>query len=162
MRIISLVGLGLLAPNVFALDTHPNHGIQSPPIYILRTTQPATTALGKALNTLGYRPAGDDQRIPSNTYTEVSSVAQFVEITKSHSKAKFVVPQGSSQLKAEEDYVRFARAFLSEEKRSEELLELDVLDLEGAAQAENWVVLCTFLGMGYSMVERLSLWHFPG
>lgn len=28
-------------------------------------------------------------------------------------------------------------------------------------QAENWVALCDFLGLGYSTVERLKLWQFP-
>ncbi|KAI1749718.1 hypothetical protein F4782DRAFT_292597 [Xylaria castorea] len=42
-----------------------------------------------------------------------------------------------------------------------QLLELDVFAHGSHAQAQTWVALCDFLGLGYSVVERLKLWRFP-
>ncbi|KAI0396171.1 hypothetical protein F5Y17DRAFT_420697 [Xylariaceae sp. FL0594] len=41
------------------------------------------------------------------------------------------------------------------------LLVLDVYPSESHAQAEAWIALCDFLGLGYSVVERQRLWRFP-
>ncbi|KAI1405973.1 hypothetical protein F4819DRAFT_442392 [Hypoxylon fuscum] len=189
MKTSPLVGLGLFTSNVLTLDTRRDHAIVSPSIYVLRTSQPATNALGKALDTLGYNRLGSvldsvDQIASSDTYIEISSSAQFLNVTRSFPEAQFILPSSkgndgssdmcawswvggachdwrSSDLLGEEDHVQLARTLFSEEERSQVFLELDVLALEKAAQAENWVELCKFLGMGYSMVERLKLWHFP-
>lgn len=69
------------------------------------------------------------------------------------------------------------RAFFAERERERErvgestgtgtgsgaaqLLELDAFAPGSDAQAQTWVALCDFLGLGYSVVERLKLWHFP-
>ncbi|KAI2463375.1 hypothetical protein F4781DRAFT_125822 [Annulohypoxylon bovei var. microspora] len=190
MRIPLLVGLSLLAP-ISALDNHaPISPPTSPPIFILKTTHTATSVLGKALGKLGYShqdpitTQGNYSASP-NTYVEVTSDTQLLDIAKSHPEAKFIVPRGSrlsaqyddgsselgaaswwwgqgagTELVAGEDSVWFAQAFLSE-KKLDGVLELDVLALEAGAQAENWVRLCDFLGLGYSVVERFGLWHFP-
>ncbi|POS69490.1 hypothetical protein DHEL01_v212117 [Diaporthe helianthi] len=43
-----------------------------------------------------------------------------------------------------------------------ELLKLSIDSSEAhGLQAEKWVELCSFLGLGYSTVERLKLWQFP-
>ncbi|KAI2629087.1 hypothetical protein GGS26DRAFT_112556 [Hypomontagnella submonticulosa] len=178
MKALSLVCLGLLS---FGVNAVPD--IEPPPIYILRTDQPATNVLGKALGRLGY--SRGSRRASSNTYIEVASGSELVEIAASHRDAKFILPRGglstgdvapescdswwmggachdqnSTQLMTEEEHAWLARNVFSEDESSRGL-ELDVLALEQAAQAENWVALCKFLGMGYSMVERMSLWHFP-
>ncbi|KAI8959095.1 hypothetical protein F5Y11DRAFT_334126 [Daldinia sp. FL1419] len=153
--------LGMLASSIFASNTTT----VSPSIYILSTSPPATMALGKALDTLGYSrlDLGSDvldHAALSNTYAEVTSNMQLAEITRSQPDAKFILPRGNLRI-GEEDYVLSARDFFSEQKRSSKFLELDVLALKTSSQAENWVQLCDFLGMGYSVVERLGLWHFP-
>ncbi|KAI0380763.1 hypothetical protein F5Y04DRAFT_256662 [Hypomontagnella monticulosa] len=175
MKVSLLASLGLLSFGAYAVSD-----VESPPIYILKTDQPATNALGKALGRLGY--IRGSRRASANTYIEVTSGSQLVEIASSHRDVKFILPrsgfniasdacdswwmggachdQNSTQLMTEEEHVWLARNVFSEDESSRGL-ELDVLALEKAAQAENWVTLCKFLGMGYSMVERMSLWHFP-
>ncbi|KAI0851613.1 hypothetical protein F5Y00DRAFT_230254 [Daldinia vernicosa] len=153
--------LGMLASSIFASNTTT----VSPSVYILSTSPPATVALSKALDTLGYSRLdleSDilDQTILSNTYVEVTSNMQLAEIARSQPDAKFILPRGSRHI-GEEDYILSARNFFSKEKRSRKFLELDVLALKASSQAENWVQLCDFLGMGYSVVERLGLWQFP-
>ncbi|KAI1438325.1 hypothetical protein GGR50DRAFT_641054 [Xylaria sp. CBS 124048] len=51
--------------------------------------------------------------------------------------------------------------FAGQERESLRLLELDVFASGSHEQAQTWVTLCEFLGLGYSVVERLKLWHFP-
>ncbi|OTA67861.1 hypothetical protein K449DRAFT_461830 [Hypoxylon sp. EC38] len=188
-------GLSLLASGIFASLDNGARALSSP-VYILKTTEPATLALGRALDTLGYtrqgtKPNQENQKAPSNAYIEVTSDAQLSEIGRSYPDAKFIIPQGSrlpqrraddlsgigigigpalwgrgAGAAAERDSSSssphdWANHTLLEEKRLQGLLELDVLALEAGAQAENWVALCEFLGMGYSVVERLGLWHFP-
>ncbi|KAI1480197.1 hypothetical protein K445DRAFT_319892 [Daldinia sp. EC12] len=153
--------LGMLASSIFASNTTT----VSPSIYILGTSPPATAALSKALDTLGYNRLdleSDilDQTALSNTYVEVTSNMQLAEITRSQPDAKFILPRSNRRI-GEEDYVLSARNFFSKEKRSRKYLELDVLAAKKSSQADNWVQLCDFLGMGYSVVERLDLWHFP-
>ncbi|KAI0112641.1 hypothetical protein F4776DRAFT_640164 [Hypoxylon sp. NC0597] len=187
MKTSLLAGLSLLASGIFALD---NGARALSPVYILKTSEPATLALGKALDTLGYTRQGTTKPnpdAPSNAYIEVTSDAQLTEIGRSYPEAKFIIPQGSrlppprhaddlagigpalwgrggAGAGAERESSLphdWANHTLFEEKRLQGLLELDVLALEAGAQAENWVALCQFLGMGYSVVERLGLWHFP-
>ncbi|KAI5867300.1 hypothetical protein GGS23DRAFT_592626 [Durotheca rogersii] len=174
MRFSPLLGLGWLSADIhtsFGNSTQQLDGPVAPsPVYVLRTTHPATAALGKALDTLGYRRRhhgprqqsleGDlDYReaTPANTYIEVPSTAQFVEIARSEPNARFILPRGA----ASSDHAQPVRSFFARESRSRQLLELDVLALERAAQADNWVALCDYLGLGYSVVERLGLWRFP-
>ncbi|KAI1798775.1 hypothetical protein F4811DRAFT_566154 [Daldinia bambusicola] len=154
--------LGMLASSIFASNTTT----VSPSIYILGTSPPATTSLSKALDTLGYSRLdleSDillDQQALANTYVEVTSNMQLAEIARTQPNAKFILPRGSRRI-GEEDYVLSVRNFFSKEKRSRKYLELDVLAPKTSSQADNWVQLCDFLGMGYSVVERLDLWHFP-
>ncbi|KAI1135088.1 hypothetical protein F5Y05DRAFT_181885 [Hypoxylon sp. FL0543] len=177
MKTSLLAGLSLLAPGIFALHRQPG---ASQPVYILKTTEPATLALGKALDTLGYNRQGNQQSA-YNAYIEVTSDAQLTEIGRSYPEAKFIIPEGRRRATKAPDPSGIGAAFwgrgaatevksaqhdwanhtVLEEKRLQGLLELDVLALEAGAQAENWVALCEFLGMGYSVVERLGLWHFP-
>ncbi|KAL7625684.1 hypothetical protein AAE478_004905 [Parahypoxylon ruwenzoriense] len=169
MRVSSLLGLGWLTADIQSLSLFgsPNStqsvSASPSPIYILRTTHPATSALSRALDTLGYRGLDPAERDgpPHNTYVEVSSGAQLAEIARARPHAKFILPRDAAAGPAGHS----VRAFFGEEEeeggRAPGLLELDVLALESAVQAENWVALCKFLGLGYSVVERLGLWHFP-
>lgn len=182
MRISTIFGFGLLAPVALGLGEFA----ASPPVYILETTQSATTTLSKALDTLGYRHLSHASNLGNQTalyktYVLISSHAQLAEIIRSQPEAKFILPRRTptlkgraswlwrqddedgqhSQLQSEEDYIQSTRTLFSGEERSQGLLELEVLGQRTAAQAENWVLLCDFLGMGYSVVERLNLWHFP-
>ncbi|KAI1414586.1 hypothetical protein F5Y13DRAFT_188252 [Hypoxylon sp. FL1857] len=188
--LVAGLSLSLLAPSTLAL--HNRVGASSP-VYILKTSEPATVALSKALDTLGYTRQGsksnsnvNGQIASSNAYIEVTSDAQLTEISAAYPEAKFIVPQGSrlpagradppglgtalwglgvdveEQQQQQEPFQHFwANHTFFEERRVQGLLELDVLALESGAQAENWVALCEFLGMGYSVVERLGLWRFP-
>ncbi|OTB06131.1 hypothetical protein M426DRAFT_21247 [Hypoxylon sp. CI-4A] len=165
MKVSLSIGVSLFAYHAYAASPNHMRADVSPPIYILQTTQPAANAIGKALDTLGYsrqdpRPDPSMQRASFNTYVEVSG-AQFANISRSHAGAKFILPRVSPQLMAEEDLASLASILAAEDRVSEGFLELDALAVEQAVQAENWVSLCSFLGMGYSTVERLGLWHFP-
>ncbi|KAI1772843.1 hypothetical protein F4818DRAFT_424107 [Hypoxylon cercidicola] len=192
MKFLSLVGLGLLASDVYALDAANHHDATLPPVYILRTTQPALTSLNKALDTLGYIRADpefihNNQTASSYSYVEVSSGAQLVEVSRAHPEAKFIVPRGrpssqsgndwsrmgaawwiggshhdqkSLELRDDEDHIQQALISFPEEKRRH-VFHLDVFSREAATQADTWINLCEFLGLGYSTVERLKLWHFP-
>ncbi|KAI0100115.1 hypothetical protein GGR51DRAFT_379693 [Nemania sp. FL0031] len=68
---------------------------------------------------------------------------------------------------ARPDSVDAIRAFFAEMEEgsagngASQLLELDVFAHGSHEQAQSWVALCDFLGLGYSVVERLKLWHFP-
>ncbi|KAI0883199.1 uncharacterized protein GGS22DRAFT_168102 [Annulohypoxylon maeteangense] len=193
MKLPLLFTLNFLAPTILASTNHAaTTSSPSAPIFVLRTTQTATSVLGKALSKLGYihqdsRQGNSTAASNTNTYVEVSSDAQLLEITKSHPEAKFIIPRGSRL--GEEGLGRtwwwgresgggaemvmttttmgdgrgtwFAQAFTEKRIGDDGILELDVLALEKGAQAENWVRLCDFLGLGYSVVERFGLWHFP-
>ncbi|KAI6080595.1 hypothetical protein F4821DRAFT_251185 [Hypoxylon rubiginosum] len=166
MRFISLVGLGHFTAVIYALGvTDRRHDGLLPPIYMLSTTQPALTSLSKALDTLGYMRA-DSELNPSNqtaspyTYVEVSSSIQLEELSMSHPEAKFIIPGGKPSRNGDEFSIQQAIAHLGDEKH-QHVFHLDVLSRKAATQADNWIHLCEFLGLGYSTVERLKLWHFP-
>ncbi|KAI1214646.1 uncharacterized protein F4807DRAFT_4666 [Annulohypoxylon truncatum] len=197
MKAPLLFTLSFLAPSILASTNHATTSA-SQPIFVLKTSQTATSVLSKALGKLGYihqearqgnysASSTPNINANTNTYVEVTSDAQLLEISRAHPEAKFIIPSGSQLFSASEDGapgswwgrqrasgaelvggegggIWFAQDFLSEKNENEkldEVLELDVLALEKGAQAENWVRLCDFLGLGYSVVERLSLWHFP-
>ncbi|KAI4864670.1 hypothetical protein F4820DRAFT_423042 [Hypoxylon rubiginosum] len=193
MKFLSLVGFGLLASGIHASATADHrHDATLPPIYILKSTPPAMTSLGKALDTLGYisvdtQSGLSNQTSSAYTYVEISSETQLLEVARSHPEAKFIVPRGrprsrgrgdwsrmcaawwiggtcydqkSLELIDDEDHIQQALTYFPEEKRRHVFL-LDVFSRDPATQAENWINLCQFLGMGYSTVERLKLWHFP-
>ncbi|XXH00610.1 hypothetical protein Hte_006958 [Hypoxylon texense] len=189
MKFLPLVGFGLLATDVYASDTADHiHDATVPPIYILRTTQPAMNSLGKALDTLGYISADpwsglSNETTSAYTYMEVSSKTQLKDLARSHPEAKFIVPKGRPRSRSrgdwcaarwiggtchdqkslelrDDDHIEQALTHFPDEKRRHVFL-LDVFSREEPTQAENWINLCEFLGMGYSTVERLKLWHFP-
>ncbi|KAI1497594.1 hypothetical protein F5X99DRAFT_396314 [Biscogniauxia marginata] len=166
------------------------HAVSVPPsIYVLMPSHPATGAVTEALSTLGYSRTEDasyfsDQARPDpNTYTVLSPGTEYMNISQLNPEAKFILPIGSrargsartrqSWLKTVSQYERTAnqvtpneytqavRDFFAQTEASRQLLELDVHAPKAAMQAQTWVTLCDFLGLGYSVVERLKLWRFP-
>ncbi|KAI0169652.1 hypothetical protein GGR52DRAFT_475833 [Hypoxylon sp. FL1284] len=175
MKLSSLAYLSVLATDAYALGTtNRERDAITPPIYVLQTTRPALNSLSKALDTLGYVRVEDASNATTATpltYAEVSPDVQLVEIARSRPDARFIVPRvgpgagrrrsGSDwELISSEHHIRQALSYFPEDKRRH-VVHLDVLTPEAAAQADNWIRLCEFLGMGYSTVERMKLWHFP-
>ncbi|KAI1761335.1 hypothetical protein GGR53DRAFT_506007 [Hypoxylon sp. FL1150] len=165
MKFLALIGFGLFASDIYALGvTDRRHGGILPPIYMLSTTEPALTSLSKALDTLGYMradagPHTSNQTASPYTYVEVSSSIQLEELSMSHPEAKFIIPRGKPSRSENDLSIQQAQAPFDEEKQH--VFHLDVLSRKAATQADNWIHLCEFLGLGYSTVERLKLWHFP-
>ncbi|KAI1195436.1 hypothetical protein F5X97DRAFT_308277 [Nemania serpens] len=122
---------------------------------------------------------------PSLTYTILPPGTTYKNISRADPSARFILPvarsrpsSGSSwfggffqsqlgqesQSQSDEETESSIRAFFADKPLSDgkpRLFELDVFPAESHAQAETWVALCDFLGLGYSVVERLKLWRFP-
>ncbi|KAI1181162.1 hypothetical protein F4777DRAFT_4451 [Nemania sp. FL0916] len=153
----------------------------SPPsVYILMPSRPAAlTAVSSALTTLGYKHAasiaGSNSDAPllgldPSTFAVLESGTAYMNISRANPEARFILPASatySSWLGAPHDAriddngADSIRAFFAAESDSSQLLELDVLVPGSHDQAQSWVTLCDFLGLGYSVVERLKLWRFP-
>ncbi|KAI0452105.1 hypothetical protein F5B21DRAFT_506568 [Xylaria acuta] len=144
-------------------------GILSTPIYIFQSSQSATAALGKALETLGYTrfdPQCTAQFTPP-IYMELPVGADYVKIAISNPEAKFLLPRELTSIEPESRswlrmsfYGQGARDkllgnrqaildFFSLSEHSHQLLELDVYPKRRAGeQGQDWVRLCDFLGLG--------------
>ncbi|RWA04696.1 hypothetical protein EKO27_g10408 [Xylaria grammica] len=158
----------------------------SPAVYILMPSNPALTAMSSALNTLGYSysestaAGGVDLGLDPSTYTILEPGAAYKNISQNNPGARFILPtftadsyswlgvfsQGQRVGKdLRSDDTDSIRAFFASMEDAgtgaSQLLELDVFSHESHAQAQTWVTLCDFLGLGYSVVERLKLWRFP-
>ncbi|KAI0546281.1 hypothetical protein F4679DRAFT_587623 [Xylaria curta] len=170
-----------LASLVVARATSP------PSVYILMPSNPALTAVSSALNTLGYSysesTGSSDLGLNPSTYAVLEpGTVSYQNISRDNPSARFILPatkaaDGSSswlgalfpeQQPAENlrpDSADSIRAFFAEMedagRGASQLLELDVFAHGSHDQAQTWVALCDFLGLGYSVVERLKLWHFP-
>ncbi|CAJ2510371.1 Uu.00g050740.m01.CDS01 [Anthostomella pinea] len=147
------------------------------------------SAVAEALNILGYSqwhpPHADHQTSRSlspDTYAVLAFSTEYVNISRSNPDARFILPiepktrssrpgpwlgallQTRSAWRRKEvanEYAETVRDFFAREEASRQLLELDVDAPRSDAQAQTWVALCDFLGLGYSVVERLKLWRFP-
>lgn len=138
-------------------------------VYVVGSNPDSRTVIGKALERLGYLSddksdvylhstrslsKGPGKAITSGSYsyTEISTLehnfdglppffdssSEFIIIQRDHNQSTFPL-----ELKGDS-------------------LELSVGAAEALGkQAEKWVALCDFLGLGYSTVERLKLWEFP-
>ncbi|KAI1637528.1 hypothetical protein F4809DRAFT_315070 [Biscogniauxia mediterranea] len=123
-------------------------------------------------------------RSDPNTYTVLSAGNEYMNISQLNPEAKFILPVGRGSFRvqqqpwplktmfrdgrpavaaaASDEYAESVRDFFSSRaEASRQLLELDVHAPKSAMQAQTWVTLCDFLGLGYSVVERLKLWRFP-
>ncbi|PFH58553.1 hypothetical protein XA68_13531 [Ophiocordyceps unilateralis] len=173
LRLLLLLQLLVFTLSVSAIQTraHP-----PPLVYILASTeQTSTTAVSEALQTLGFtyldtsgNSSGSVRDSGDSVYTFISHAdddTSYKRLAASRPQARFILPTDSSSVVVEgaarpthtHHLVRhfFARG------RQAQLLELDVGRRLSVEQAENWVMLCRFLGLGYSMVERMKLWYFP-
>lgn len=172
--------LGLLSTQ--EPSTAPSHTQgNSPSVYILQTTPQATRASAEALQALGYRRActGPEAQCSQTgpTYSELSTGEDALNAFKPNGDSKFIIPwdlrvQRSSHVqKRSASGNNFAndtaaraesvQAFYSQAKNSDRLLELDVYASGQGVEQDKWIDLCSFLGLGYSMVERQKLWYFP-
>ncbi|KAI1825576.1 hypothetical protein F4861DRAFT_537825 [Xylaria intraflava] len=148
-------------------------------VYILTPDNPALAAMSSALNTLGYTQASPQTASgaeSSGTYAALEPGTAYKNISRANPEARFILPaqqtgaghDRSGETKVREQWpgehdVDSIRAFFAEmgESSTSRLLELDVFAPRSHEQAQTWVALCDFLGLGYSVVERLKLWHFP-
>ncbi|KAI1347957.1 hypothetical protein F5Y01DRAFT_230981 [Xylaria sp. FL0043] len=159
----------------------------SPAVYILMPSNTASTAVSSALNTLGYSysdsTAGDGLGLDldHSAYTILQPGTAYRNISRDNPGARFILPnlatadsqswlgsfsqeqRAGKELRSED--VDSIRAFFADMKGSgsgvSQLLELDVSAYDSHTQGQTWVALCDFLGLGYSVVERLKLWRFP-
>ncbi|RCI16433.1 hypothetical protein L249_2299 [Ophiocordyceps polyrhachis-furcata BCC 54312] len=134
----------------------PGHPPRPPPaIFILSSTESrwATKAVADALHTLGFTETG-----PANSYRQIErdDSPAWQRLASSMPHARFILPAAAGAASDHDDVRRFFDV-----NHPHQLLELFVGTTVPAEQAENWVTLCRFLGLGYSVVERLKLWYFP-
>ena len=167
----------------------PVHTTQgnSPSVYILQTTPQATRASAQALRALGYSQActtGSQAHCSQAgpTYTELSTGEDALDAFRPDSDSKFIIPwdlraqhqnqvhghqkrssSSSDHASANDTAARVesVQAFYTQAKDSDRLLELDVYASGQGVEQDKWIDLCSFLGLGYSMVERQKLWYFP-
>lgn len=172
--------LGLLSTQ--EPSTAPSHTQgNSPSVYILQTTPQATRASAEALQALGYSRActGPEAQCSQSgpTFSELSTGEDALNAFKPNGDSKFIIPwdfrvQRSSHVqKRSASGHNFAndtaagaesvQAFYTQAKDSDRLLELDVYASGQGVEQDKWIDLCSFLGLGYSMVERQKLWYFP-
>lgn len=136
-------------------------------VYVAGSNPSGRAVLGKALTRLGYVPSGrSDALIDSHLSTKDGSkpankdTYSYTEVSTSRDDLDGVSPV----LFSDDDLLaRWGenRTALDTNSKSWSL-ELSVNTAQSlGTQAENWVALCDFLGLGYSTVERLKLWQFP-
>ncbi|KAF2963524.1 hypothetical protein GQX73_g10041 [Xylaria multiplex] len=158
----------------------------SPAVYIFMPSNTALTVMSSALNTLGYSYAestatGDvDLGLDPSTYTILAPGTEYRNISQHNPGARFILPtftkgsyswlgvfsqeeRVSQDLRSDDtDSIRSFFADMEEAgSGTSQLLELDMFSYDSHTQAQTWVTLCDFLGLGYSVVERLKLWRFP-
>ncbi|KAI0967453.1 hypothetical protein F4678DRAFT_242974 [Xylaria arbuscula] len=157
----------------------------SPAVYILMPSDLALTAVSSALNTLGYSYSestasdGAGLDLDHTAYTILQPGTAYRNISRDNPAARFILPNfaadsnswlglfsqeqhGDKGLESDADSIRTFFADMEDAGRgASQLLELDVSAYDSHTQAQNWVTLCDFLGLGYSVVERLKLWRFP-
>lgn len=111
------------------------------------------------------------------SYTEITSLPRNPEGLSSNlapGPTYILARQGRNLTISEDELSALGRGVGNEDPTSSWKRMMGLSDSEGkslklstntadapSTQAENWVALCHFLGMGYSAVERLDLWKFP-
>lgn len=136
-------------------------------VYVAGSDPSGRAVLGKALTRLGYVPSGrSDALIDSHASTRDESkstnreVYSYTEVSTSRDDLDGVSPI----LFSDDDLLaRWGENQTALDTNLKSLsLEMSVNAAQSlGTQAENWVALCDFLGLGYSTVERLKLWQFP-
>lgn len=162
-----------------------NPQTNSPSVYILQTTPQATRASAEALRALGYSRACTGSHPECSqagpTYSELSTGEDALDAFRPNGDSKFIIPwdlraqhsfqiHGHQQKRSSSEYTlandtaaraQSVQAFYTQAKDSNRLLELDVYASGQGVEQDKWIDLCSFLGLGYSMVERQKLWYFP-
>ena len=152
------------------------------PVYILDrtcTAQSNSNPLGRALKKIGYSPGrphdpkitkgphGLETSLPPRTYTFLCIQRdEYVHLAREDPEVKFITHAvADNAVNSGNDTGalpwREMQHFFSQQPHSHQLLIVDVNAPERANQAENWEKICVFLGLGYSMVERMRLWLLP-
>lgn len=158
---------GALADSTTLTSRSYNGDITLRHVYVAGSDPSGRAVLGKALTRLGYVPSGrldalidsqssmDDASRPTNkemySYTEVATSRDDLDGVSPvlFSDDDLLVRWGENQTALETNPKSWS-------------LEMSVNAAQSlGTQAENWVALCDFLGLGYSTVERLKLWQFP-
>lgn len=160
-------------------------------VYVVGPDPSGRATIGKALTRLGYvstnsgditlTTTGSGSEGTGFSYTEISTMlGEDDEGVGEPARANYIVARqapGANQTMAlargagvEKDddstgawWRRMVGFPAAAESEARELLELSIdVSVEARGlQAEKWVALCDFLGLGYSTVERLDLWQFP-
>ncbi|POS78971.1 hypothetical protein DHEL01_v202629 [Diaporthe helianthi] len=168
------------SPSVYILQTTPQ---------ATRASAQALRALGyrKACTTGTSQSQQCSQAGP--TYTELSTGEDALDAFRPDGNSKFIIPwdlraqrEGhqkvhqkhrssssssssslghASQANDTASRIESVQAFYTRAKDSDRLLELDVYASGQGVEQDKWIDLCSFLGLGYSMVERQKLWYFP-
>lgn len=168
LLIVPTVQQGVLASDSY-LPMESQAGITTRQhVYVVGSDPNGRAVMGKALTRLGY--VSSDRSEVDHDPRLLPKVGRRAINSGSYSYTEISTPQDdldglSSIVTPSSDYIIIHRghnqtAFSSESKG--ESLELSFAEAEALGkQAEKWVALCEFLGLGYSTVERLKLWEFP-
>lgn len=175
-----LLVAAVVSSSILAAETpRPQQASPSQPaVYILGLSQSSSAVLSQALDTLGYSGGGGSAATEegAESYTELAVGDEYMDIALVYPNAKFILPLEKEELSNDDvfwgkgqqserslnsNYTRLVRDFFARRGLSQQLLELDVQSSKPSVGAEKWVALADFLGLGYSVVERLKLWQFP-
>ncbi|KAG8164497.1 hypothetical protein KVR01_006415 [Diaporthe batatas] len=167
------------SPSVYILQTTPQ---------ATRASAQALRALGYRKACTTGSEAQCSQAGP--TYTELSTGEDALDAFRPDGDSKFIIPwdlraQREGQVHGHHMHhkrssssssssgrvhtsandtasgIESVQAFYTRAKDSDRLLELDVYASGQGVEQDKWIDLCSFLGLGYSMVERQKLWYFP-
>lgn len=168
-----------------ALESHDDIPTALQHVYVVGPCPRGRAAVGKALTRLGYvsEPPLALETTDSTTgdysYTEIATAqdhasvpatalppgllpgAMYLVASRGRNKTAPELPALGRVAEGEERALSW-RQMVGYGEAERRLLELSMDPAETlSAQAEKWVALCNFLGLGYSTVERLKLWQFP-
>ncbi|KAI1109362.1 hypothetical protein F5Y14DRAFT_432769 [Nemania sp. NC0429] len=172
-----------IPPSVYVLmPNNPTLRALSSALHILGFSgSELDVSLSASSSSSGGSAAPDIGQKQSLTYTILPPGTTYQNISRADPSARFILPITRSTASSSWFGGFFQSPLLGHESQSDEdtdsiraffadkafsdgkprLFELDVFPTESHAQAETWVALCDFLGLGYSIVERLKLWRFP-
>ncbi|KAI1124488.1 hypothetical protein F5Y10DRAFT_30045 [Nemania abortiva] len=175
----------VLAQVQAAAASPPSVYILMPSNPALSAVSSALNTLGYRYSEATGRSGAEFGLDPSTFAVLEPGTATYKNISRDNPEARFILPavkadDGSRRWlgmfsqdrrrvwdrDARSDSADAIRAFFAEMEQgagdgASQLLELDVFAHGSHDQAQSWVALCDFLGLGYSVVERLKLWHFP-
>lgn len=136
-------------------------------VYLAGSDPRERAVIGRALTRLGYVPSGrPDAVIDNDSATKDDSrpanreIYSYTEISTSRDVFGGVAPILFSDDDLLARWGENQTALEADTKGWSLKTNINAAQALGT-QAENWVALCDFLGLGYSTVERLKLWQFP-